>query len=172
MTAPLPAMTAHCLSGSIIVAMQAIRKLADRGPLPPLAAASRAGSMPRGTLVSLSARKDIMNSEAWSSFICMRQGGFRYQQASAGSVVRKCRQEDGLSICHPLCQLSRWRRQGCKDCAAPMLACSARNHWPSSTQPLKAQAGMEAMGWAASLTLACALVNCASRDRLSTGICA
>ena len=77
MTAPLPAMTAHCLSGSIIVAMQAIRKFADRGPLPPLAAASRAGSMPKGTLVSLSARKDIMNSEAWSSFICMAQTDLR-----------------------------------------------------------------------------------------------
>ena len=64
MTAPLPAMTAHCLSGSIMVAMQAIRKLADRGPLPPFAACSSAGSMPRGMLVSRSCRMDNMNSEA------------------------------------------------------------------------------------------------------------
>lgn len=73
--APLPAMTAHCFSGSIMVAMQAARKPAERRPLPLLAASSRAGSMPRGMLVSLSCRMERMKSEACSSFICTAAGG-------------------------------------------------------------------------------------------------
>lgn len=89
MTALLPAITAHCLSGSIIVAMQAARKFADRGPLPLLAASSSAGSIPSGMLVSFSCRRDRMKSEAWSSLICARHGSSQISQEKL-SLLQTC----------------------------------------------------------------------------------
>lgn len=64
------ATTAQLRSGRSMVATQAAMNAGETRPLPRVAATSKAGSNPNGTLVSESALSDSMNADASSCFIC------------------------------------------------------------------------------------------------------